>query len=85
MLGDLNERAISLQEVREAVNEIKSGKAPGSDAKKNVFLASCFFFKHFFFFFIFLFKNNILESLLNHVKCLFYYFACEMLVLLKCE
>ena len=31
VLGDLNERAISLQEVREAVNEIKSGKAPGLD------------------------------------------------------
>ena len=31
MLGDLNERAISLEEVREAVNEINSGKAPGLD------------------------------------------------------
>ena len=31
MLGDLNERAISLMEVREAVNEMKSGKAPGLD------------------------------------------------------
>ena len=31
MLGDLNERAISLEEVMEAVNEIKSGKAPGLD------------------------------------------------------
>ena len=30
-LGDLNERAISLEEVGEAVNEIKSGKAPGPD------------------------------------------------------
>ena len=30
MLGDLNERAIFLEEVVEAVNEIKSGKAPGS-------------------------------------------------------
>ena len=29
MLGDLNEMAISLEEVEEAVNEIKSGKAPG--------------------------------------------------------
>ena len=29
MLGDLNERAISLEEVREAVNEMRSGKAPG--------------------------------------------------------
>ena len=28
VLGDLNERAISLEEVREAVNEMKSGKAP---------------------------------------------------------
>ena len=27
MLGDLNERAISLEEVGEAVNEMKSGKA----------------------------------------------------------
>ena len=31
MLGDLNERAISLEEVREAVNEMKSGKAPELD------------------------------------------------------
>ena len=31
MLGDFNERAISLMEVREAVNEMKSGKAPGLD------------------------------------------------------
>ena len=29
VLGDLNERAISLEEVGEAVNEMKSGKAPG--------------------------------------------------------
>ena len=29
MLGDLNERAISLEEVGEAVNEMKSGKARG--------------------------------------------------------
>ena len=29
VLGDLNERAISLEKVGEAVNEIKSGKAPG--------------------------------------------------------
>ena len=29
VLGDLNERAISSEEVREAVNEMKSGKAPG--------------------------------------------------------
>ena len=29
MLGDLIERAISLVGVREAVNEMKSGKAPG--------------------------------------------------------
>ena len=28
MLGDLNERAISLEEVGDAVNEMKSGKAP---------------------------------------------------------
>ena len=31
MLKDLNERAISLVEVREVVNKIKSGKAPGLD------------------------------------------------------
>ena len=31
MLGALNERAISLEEVRKAVNEMKSGKAPGLD------------------------------------------------------
>ena len=31
VLGDLNERAISLEEVAETVNEMKSGKAPGLD------------------------------------------------------
>ena len=31
VLGDLNERAISLEEVGEAVNEMKSAKAPGPD------------------------------------------------------
>ena len=31
VLGDLNERSISFEEVREAVNEIKSGKAPALD------------------------------------------------------
>ena len=31
MLRDLNEIAISLEEIGEAVNEIKSGKAPGLD------------------------------------------------------
>ena len=31
VLGDFNERAISLEKVWEAVNEIKSGKAPGLD------------------------------------------------------
>ena len=31
VLGDLNEIAISLEEVGEAVNEMKSGKAPGLD------------------------------------------------------
>ena len=31
VLGDLNERAISLEEIREAVNEMRSGKAPGLD------------------------------------------------------
>ena len=29
VFGDLNERAISLEEVRKEMNEIKSGKAPG--------------------------------------------------------
>ena len=32
MLGDLNERAISLEEVREAVNEMRSGEARGPGA-----------------------------------------------------
>ena len=37
VLGDLNERAISLEEVGEAVNETKSGKAPGlKDFRWNV-------------------------------------------------
>ena len=31
VLGELNERAISIEEVRDAVNEIKSGEAPGLD------------------------------------------------------
>ena len=31
MLGDVNERAISLEEVGEAVNEMKSGEAQGLD------------------------------------------------------
>ena len=31
VLGDLNERAMSLEEVGEAVNEMRSGKAPGLD------------------------------------------------------
>ena len=31
VLGDLNERSISLEEIGEAVNEMKSGKAPGLD------------------------------------------------------
>ena len=31
VLGDLNERAISLEEVGEAVNEMKYGKAPWLD------------------------------------------------------
>ena len=31
VMGDLNERATLLEEVGEAVNEIKSGKAPGLD------------------------------------------------------
>ena len=31
VLGDLNERAISLEEVGEVANEMKSGEAPGLD------------------------------------------------------
>ena len=31
VLGELNERAISIEEVREAVNKMKLGKAPGLD------------------------------------------------------
>ena len=38
VLGDLNERAISLKEVWEAVNEMKSGAAPGLDG----FSMECF-------------------------------------------
>ena len=37
MLGNLNERATSLEEVGEAVNEMKSVKAPGLDG----FLVEC--------------------------------------------
>ena len=37
VLGDLNERAISLEEVGETVNEMKSGKATGLDE----FLVEC--------------------------------------------
>ena len=37
MFGDLNERAMLLEEVGEAVNEMKSGKAPGLDG----FLVEC--------------------------------------------
>ena len=37
MLGDSNERAISLDEVGEVVNEMKSGKVPGLDG----FLLEC--------------------------------------------
>ena len=37
VLGDLNEKAISLEEVGEAVNEIKSGKAPGLDGFRGMF------------------------------------------------
>ena len=31
VLGELNERAIPIEEVRDAVNEMKSGKAPCLD------------------------------------------------------
>ena len=41
MLGDLNEIAISLEEVGEAVNEIKSGKAPGLDGFPGECLKKC--------------------------------------------
>ena len=34
VLGDLNERGISLDEEGEAVNEMKSGTAPGLDGSK---------------------------------------------------
>ena len=34
VLGDLNERAISLEDVGMAVTEMKSGKAPGLDGFK---------------------------------------------------
>ena len=37
VLGDMNERTISLEEVGEAVNEMKSGKAPWLDE----FLVEC--------------------------------------------
>ena len=32
--GDMNERAISLEEIGEAVNEMGSGKAPGAGLSK---------------------------------------------------
>ena len=38
VLGDLNDRAISLEEVGEAVNEMKSGKAPGLDVYCGMFI-----------------------------------------------
>ena len=38
VLGDFNKRAILLEEVREAANEMKSGKAPGLDG----FPVKCF-------------------------------------------
>ena len=31
VLGELNERAISIEEVREAANDMKSGKSPEED------------------------------------------------------
>ena len=36
VLGDLNERAISLEEVREAVNEMRSGSMGWMDFRWNV-------------------------------------------------
>ena len=41
MLADLNERAISLEEVGEAVNEMKSGKEPGPDGFPMECLKKC--------------------------------------------
>ena len=41
MVGDLNERAISLEELGEAVNEMKSGKAPGLDGFSVKCLKKC--------------------------------------------
>ena len=41
VLGDLNGRAISLEEVGEAVNEIKSGKAPGLNGFQVECLKKC--------------------------------------------
>ena len=41
VFGDLNERAISLEEVGKAVNEIKSGKAPGLDGFRVEYLKEC--------------------------------------------
>ena len=41
VLDDLNERAISLEEVGEAVNEMKSGKAPGLDGFPMECLKKC--------------------------------------------
>ena len=41
VLGDLNERAISLEEVWEAVNETKSGKVPGLDGSPVECLKEC--------------------------------------------
>ena len=34
MLGEVNVRAISIEEVKEAVKEMKSGKAPGLDGSQ---------------------------------------------------
>ena len=41
VLGDLNERAITLEEVGEAVNEMKSGKPPGLDGSPVECLKKC--------------------------------------------
>ena len=38
VLGDLNERSISLEEVGEVVNAMKSGKAPGLDGFKQTIM-----------------------------------------------
>ena len=54
VFGELNERAISVEEVREAVNEMKSGKAPWLDG----FPVECFNNG----------GMEVLESLVSHME-----------------